>query len=1331
MEPGDVVADRYVIERQAGAGAMGVVYLAQDRSSGEPVALKVLRLQGEADAGRFLREAELLAELDHPGIVRHLAHGRTAAGVLYLVLEWLDGETLSDRLDRQALTVADSVALCLRVAEALRVAHQRGIVHRDLKPSNLFLVHGALERVKVLDFGIARLADASLRLTMTGAMVGTPGYMAPEQARGDRQIDARADVYALGCLLFLCLTGRKAFEGDGVLAVLVKVLLGEAPRVREVRGDISPALDALVARMTSKDPGQRPNDAAAVAFELAAFVDLEGSPPSVHEAATPSLTAEERRAMTVVLARRSTPEGPPSSRRPGEDTFSQYPAQGDVLRRTARRHGGALEVLADGSLVITFTSSGTATDHAASAVRCALAMQRVIGDGAMAVVSGSGVVSGRTPMGDVIDRGATLVTEQSPGIRVDEVTAGLLDAQFEVEASAGGLVLRGRREDAEGGRTLLGKRTPCVGRERELRTLEYLFEECTTEPIARAALLTGSAGVGKSRLRDELVQRVRARGDEIEIWMARGDPMRASASFGLLGDILRRTAGLLDGEPLEARQQKLAARVAQHVEASQRGRVTAFLGEMVGAPRSAGDRVSANPGDGSRESPPGSPMPGSPMGERESGLPHDHDYKDSVKLRAARQDLMLLGDQMRQAWVDFLEAECRAHPVLLVLEDLQWGDLPTLGCIDAALRLLRDQPFMVLAVGRPEVHELFPGLLGDRGVMELRVGELSPKACEKLVTRVFGDRIARDEITRMVERSAGNPFYLEELMRAVAEGRGDDAPATVLAMVQSRIERLDPEVRRLLRAASVFGQVFWRGGVRALLGGEGAPLAESLPKLVDQEIITRASAGRFPAEEEHTFRNALVREAAYGMLTDADRALGHKLAGEWLERTGEIEAMVLAEHFERGGEPERARGFYLRAAEQALGGNDLAAVIARAERAVTHGAEGEELGTLRLLQAEAHRWRGEHAEAQARAIEAMQWLPKWCARWYSAAGEVALGSGRLGTYEPLIERVDDLCEPMVEISRSYIVGLVRAAVTLLFGGRSEAAARIIARIDEAEPLVAADDPGVMAVIHRMRANRAVSRGDPAEYLLGLESAIACFERAGDARNACNALANAGHASMELGAYAEAERMLRDAMTTAARLGLSTVAAAARHNLGLAQMRQGAVEAGLVTESEAVEALCAQGERRLEAASRMYLAMILARAGRLDEAEQEAGRAVELTESIYGLRAGALAVLGSVRLERGEAAGALAAAAEAMAILERLGGLEEGESLSRLIHAEALHATGDVAAARAAITAARERLLERAERISDRDRRASFLERVPENARILGLAGEWLDAPVIR
>ena len=168
------------------------------------------------------------------------------------------------------------------------------------------------------------------------------------------------------------------------------------------------------------------------------------------------------------------------------------------------------------------------------------------------------------------------------------------------------------------------------------------------------------------------------------------------------------------------------------------------------------------------------------------------------------------------------------------------------------------------------------------------------------------------EADRLVPLSDGNAFYLEELIRAAAEGQRDDLPETVVAMVQARLGALDDDARRILRAASVFGEVFFR-----------------------------RKPSRFAGEEDHAFRHALLREGAYSTLTDEDRALGHRLAGEWLEQHGEQDPLALAEHFERGGDGARAGLHDLRAAEQAYRGGDSTAVIARAKRALGYSMPDE------------------------------------------------------------------------------------------------------------------------------------------------------------------------------------------------------------------------------------------------------------------------------------------------------------------------------------------------------------------------------------------------------
>lgn len=210
---GDVVADRFAVEESIGKGGMGSVFRASDRLTGATVAIKVSSAPKGDLLERFRREGRVLSELNHPAIVEYIAHGETRSGEPYLVMEWLRGEDLDQRLGRAPLSVSETLALCGRVCEGLEAAHARGIVHRDIKPTNLFLVDNDPLAVKILDFGIARVRETTHAATKTGSVLGTPGYMAPEQARADDIIGTQADVFSLGCVLYECLTGKPAFAG--------------------------------------------------------------------------------------------------------------------------------------------------------------------------------------------------------------------------------------------------------------------------------------------------------------------------------------------------------------------------------------------------------------------------------------------------------------------------------------------------------------------------------------------------------------------------------------------------------------------------------------------------------------------------------------------------------------------------------------------------------------------------------------------------------------------------------------------------------------------------------------------------------------------------------------------------------------------------------------------------------------------------------------------------------------------------------------------------------------------------------------------------------------
>lgn len=261
LNVGDVVDDRFVIERVAATGGMGTVFRAYDRLTGDLVALKV---NNTCEPWRFALETRITHSVEHPFIVKYVAHGQKD-GVPYLALEWLDGEDLGARLRRGSLSLTESLSVVRRVARALCPLHDAGIVHRDVKPGNVFLMDCRADRAHLLDFGVARVMNRGFDdddRTNTGVIVGTPLYMAPEQARCE-PIDQRTDVYALGTLLYECLAGASPF-GTGNLAVLMLRLLREpVPRLSE-RVDVPEEVEILCTSMLDKDPGRRPRDARAV-----------------------------------------------------------------------------------------------------------------------------------------------------------------------------------------------------------------------------------------------------------------------------------------------------------------------------------------------------------------------------------------------------------------------------------------------------------------------------------------------------------------------------------------------------------------------------------------------------------------------------------------------------------------------------------------------------------------------------------------------------------------------------------------------------------------------------------------------------------------------------------------------------------------------------------------------------------------------------------------------------------------------------------------------------------------------------------------------------------
>jgi serine/threonine protein kinase len=271
-----ILTPAYVVEREIGRGGMGIVYRARDARLKRDVAVKVLPPElafRQETRSRFLREAELAAQLSHPNIVPIYTVDERE-GLVYFVMAFVDGETLGARLTAQGrLAISEVRRLMREIADALAYAHAKGVIHRDIKPDNILLTAGS-DRAMVTDFGIARAVDdaptdphdvgAGTRLTATGVAMGTPAYMSPEQCAGDRVIDGRSDLYALGVLGYHMLAGAPPFLGGNSASILVKQITEQPTPIAERRADVPGDLAAIIMRLLQKNPADRFPDAASV-----------------------------------------------------------------------------------------------------------------------------------------------------------------------------------------------------------------------------------------------------------------------------------------------------------------------------------------------------------------------------------------------------------------------------------------------------------------------------------------------------------------------------------------------------------------------------------------------------------------------------------------------------------------------------------------------------------------------------------------------------------------------------------------------------------------------------------------------------------------------------------------------------------------------------------------------------------------------------------------------------------------------------------------------------------------------------------------------------------
>jgi predicted ATPase len=303
--------------------------------------------------------------------------------------------------------------------------------------------------------------------------------------------------------------------------------------------------------------------------------------------------------------------------------------------------------------------------------------------------------------------------------------------------------------------------------------------------------VSGAVGVGKSRLRYEFVKRVREAAPDAAIWLARGNPVGVGSAFALVSEAVQSAFALHDTVDPTAVNVHLQSYLAPAMSPTDAARIAADLSEMLRSTRSDAD---------------------DPRGE-------------------VRRDAVLRGDRIRESFAALLAYETKRRPLLLVLEDLHWGDPSSVAMIDDALAAMPDRRLCIVAFARPEIRDRFPRLWEDRALTSVQLPELSKKASTRLIQSALPG-VPQPQVDAIVDRAGGNAFFLEELVRCIHDGRGDRLPDTVLGIVQRRFDELRESERRLLRLASVTGRVFWRGALATLAGIPSEQLETELAPLL-------------------------------------------------------------------------------------------------------------------------------------------------------------------------------------------------------------------------------------------------------------------------------------------------------------------------------------------------------------------------------------------------------------------------------------------------------------------------------------------------------------------
>lgn len=1261
------------------SGGMGTVYRGRDLVRGDRVAVKVVREATAEMLERLRREADVLSELQHPALVGFRACGEIQGVGAYIVLDWIDGFDLARRLRHGPLAFGDALELGRQLASGLASAHKRGIIHRDVKPQNVILRGGAPTRPVLIDFGIATLAGLPSGLTMVGLTIGTPGYMAPEQARGEAEMDARADVYGLGCLLFHCLAGSPPFVGDSAVAIVAESLLSEPPRLSSRMPAVPAAVDEFVSTLLAKERSKRPADGSEVERSLVELIrDLDAG-----EQREPHGVSHVERRMLVAVSVVLNPtrdsldpmettivDDPPrssaASRRDPELRTS--PIRGAFLPALASRFGGVLQAIHSKGLCATWSSTDSAMESAQRAARFALATIESDPLSAVGVAMGPSAV-GAAPDEAIVTQATTLASEAGRAL-VSASTQALLANEFSLHEFAPNVLelAHGHVTDA------LRTSRPLRGRDRELALLEGSFVAVCEDRRAQVLFLTAEPGFGKTRLLRAFQERRESVASSLCLY-ASANSVSTDTPLALVRLVVARALIALGslGGSFSTSEQALAG-LGQRSEWSARvPYLRRCLGEEV---------------------------------DTERGL--------------ATRDPLLIEAKTAEALGDLLtELGEHATSLVLAIDDADQADFASMRVLSLTIRRASQGALLCLIAAAKKVDPTFETRLGAVHCERIRVAKLSKLAASLLVRDELGERASTKRVTEIVNLAEGHPTLLRELVQqAVVAGEAPLVPTTLVASLESKLSRLDPELRRVLRAASIFDGAFWLGGLLAILGTDDKRLvAAQLSLLADRDLIAASSASRFDDESEWTFAQPLLRDAAYGMLADADKLRGHALAAEWLVKMGESDDASLARHFEASGELEFAAVHWLAAARRAFALGDNAVAASLSNRTIGLAPDSETLTHAQLLLGELLAVGQHPLEALRLLREAASAFPRHSQRWLEATmleASVSMqhsASNHVDLVRELVTLLRNRPElvPKPHLLSHFVAWCLRHRL-------ADLANDVIEVLGEAAARGSPDDRGVPADLLRCRSWLAAFAGNYDLCLRHDREALRIATAVDDVRRTARCMVDIGYDLLMLGDFTEARDQLRGAIALAEPRGLVFLASSAKHNLGVALHRLGDDEAALALELRSIEEAQATGDLLSAAQCQNYAGQIYVALGQLEEAQLQFERALGVA-TLPHVRCLIVAWLARVALRRGQPALAELRIREAESIAETVV-LEEEWFLVPLVRIELLEERGETSAAEQAVREVMTKLVARADLIHDPALQKLFLTAIPDHRAIM-------------